>query len=75
MTNTTNTIEAGQILSTRSIGDHDCIYTVEVVDRKKSFATVRTDEGVKRCKVYTYEGREYIMPFGRYSMAPAFYAA
>lgn len=75
MTNTNTTITAGMTLSTRSLCDNDCIFTVEVIDRKNTFATVRTDEGVKRCKVMEYDGREYIMPFGRYSMAPAFYAA
>jgi len=72
----TNTITAGQTLQTRSIGNSEIIYSVEVIDRKKSFATVMTDEGVKRCKVYTspFDGREFIMPFGKYSMAPTFRA-
>jgi len=71
------TITAGQTLTTRSLCDYDCIYTVKVLDRKKSFATVSLDRNggeVKRVKVYEWEGREYIMPYGKYSMAPRFYA-
>lgn len=71
----TNTIEAGQTLSTRSLCDYDVVFTVEILDRKKSFATVKDGGTVKRCKVYEYNGDEYVMPFGKYSMAPCFYAS
>jgi hypothetical protein len=79
--NTAKKITAGQILTSRSICDYDCIYQLEIVDRKKNFATVRLVHGAravsdaKRVKVRQDEtGNEYVMP-ERYSMAPIFRAA
>lgn len=68
------TIKPGQTLTARSIGDHDCIFSVEILARNKSFVTVNAMGNVKRCKVHVYEGAELIYAFGRYSMAPTFRA-
>jgi len=71
-----NTFKQGQQLSTRSIGDHECIFTAIVIGRTTKTVTIKTDmDGIRRCKIHhnSDEG-EFIFPFGRYSMAPIFRA-
>ena len=61
--------EAGKTYLGRSPGDYNCVITVKVV--KRTAKTIVTDEG-KRLKVHTsrYDGEEYVMPWGSYSLAP-----
>jgi len=59
--------EIGKEYSTRSICDHDCIITETIV--KRTAKSVTTEKG-KRFMVKVWEGVEYIMPWGRYSMSP-----
>ena len=68
--------EAGMNVSTRSICDHNCIYKGVIISRTEKTVTIKTAmEGVKRCKIFIDgDGGEYIMPFGKYSMAPSFRA-
>lgn len=72
------TIKAGQSLTARSICDHGCIFTCEIISRKGNFAEVATDGGkrISRRKIYTcHDGStEYVMAMGKYSMAPMFKA-
>lgn len=76
MNATQTTITAGMTLTARSVGDYDCIFKIQVMDRKGNFATVKTMTGVKRKKIHTTpDGEEYIMALGNYSMAPAFRAS
>ena len=71
---TTKTIKAGQTLTTRSICDYNCIYTLEVLSRKGAFAVIKWMNDEKRKKVLIdSDGCEFIMP-ERYSMAPVFKA-
>lgn len=44
----TNTIQAGQVLKARSVCDWDCIFSVEVIERKGSFVTVKAQGNVSR---------------------------
>lgn len=75
MTTTANTIKAGQTLTARSICDYNCIFTAKVIERKNSMVTVIVNGEKKRCKVKVgYDGGEYIMAMGTYSMAPVFKA-
>lgn len=70
-----NTFTNGQALSTRSIGDSNCIFTGTVIKRTAKTVTVNTRmEGEKRCKIHTNDEGEFIFPFGRYSMCPVFRA-
>lgn len=70
-----STIKAGQTLTARSVCDHECVFSVEVIDRKGRFATVRTSKGESRKKIYTgADGGEYLFALGKYSMAPIFRA-
>ena len=67
--------EVGQKLETRSICDHDCVYSAVVLKRTAKSVTIKLDDGrVKNRRVFIYDDRECIMPFGRYSMAPTFRA-
>jgi len=69
-----HTITAGSTLTTRSICDADCFFSLSVIERKGSWATISYDKKNRRTKIRTdYQGREYLMP-DRYSMAPIFRA-
>lgn len=75
MNATANKITAGQTLTARAIGDWECVFSLTVIDRKGSFATVKFQGKEKRVKVRTeQDGSEYLMP-ATYSMAPIFRAA
>ena len=69
------TIKANQTLTSSSICDSNCIFSLQVVDRKGKFATISRDGKVNRTKVYVsiITGDEFLMP-DKYSMAPAFSA-
>ena len=69
------TIHTGQILKARSIGDHDCIFTAEILERKGSFATVKAQGITRRMKVYRDDRGEFVYALGQYSMCPIFRAA
>ena len=62
----------GQIVSTRSIGDHDIVYSAKIISRTPSMVTFDAGDGVKKAKIHRREDYEYFYPFGRYSMAPTF---
>lgn len=67
-------IIANQTLTSRSICDYNCIFSVKVISRKGNFATIEESGNTKRTKVYTdNEGNEYLQP-EKYSMAPIFRA-
>ena len=76
MSNQRTTIQAGDELTARSISDWECIYRIKIESRNGNFVTV-TGRGLPatRKKVYTspIDGREYVMAYGKYSMAPIFY--
>ena len=66
--------EAGKTYTTRSIGNHDCIFKIEVLKRTAKMVTIRDIWGQeKRCKIYTDTNGEWIQP-EKYSMAPIFSA-
>jgi len=67
------TIKAGQTLTARSICNYDCIYTMEILSRTSKMATYRRDGQVRKAKIQTRDGDEYIRP-DRWSMAPTFSA-
>jgi hypothetical protein len=57
------TIKANQTLTSRSICDNDCIFKLQVIERKGNFATIKRDDCIERKKIYTdFEGNEYLMP-------------
>lgn len=70
-----NKFEAGKTYSTRSICDHNCIITVEVISRTAKTIKAKADGGVKTFRIAEYQGVEYVKPWGSYSMAPIVRAA
>jgi hypothetical protein len=68
------TIKGGQTLTARSICDYDCVFSVEILERKGSFVVVKVQGNTKRVKVYSDDSGEFIFAMGRYSMCPVFRA-
>ena len=68
------TIKPNTTLTSRSICDYNCIFTLNVISRKGNFATINYMNETKRTKVYVdFDGTEYLQP-EKYSMAPIFRA-
>lgn len=66
-------IETGATLMARSIGDSECIFTALVIERNKSFVTVKSQGCISRVKVkIDNNGNEFCYALGKYSMAPMF---
>jgi hypothetical protein len=55
----------GQTYSTRSICDHNCIFSITIVARTAK--TIKTACG-KTLRPSIYDGAEQVKPFGNYSM-------
>lgn len=68
------TIQQNQILTSRSICDYNCIFSLTVLERKGNFAKINYNGSVMRIKVRKdTEGNEFLIP-ATYSMAPIFRA-
>lgn len=65
--------EIGKTYYSRSICDHECIFTIEVVKRTEKSVTYIYDGKQRRSMIKTDENGEYIKP-DRHSMAPTFRA-
>lgn len=74
MTNETKTIKAGTTLKARSVCDHDCVFTAEVLERKGQFATVKAEGSTRRVKIHNTGEGEFIYALGKFSMCPIFRA-
>lgn len=64
--------EPGKFYFCRSICDQDCIWIFRVARRTEKTIVVQED-GLgpeKSLRVKVYDNEEYVMPLGRYSMAP-----
>jgi hypothetical protein len=61
-------------LSTRLITNYDIIVSVILLKRTEKTAYVKIERNeVVRCKIRkSFDGKEYVMPYGTYSMAPMF---
>jgi len=73
-TNPNPTFTPGQTVSARSACDSDVVWTFEVVSRTAKFVTLRdlTTSDTMRVGVKTdsFDGGEWALPFGSFSMAP-----
>jgi len=68
------TINTNDTLTSRSICDYNCIFSLEVIERKGNFATIKYMGSIKRTKIkIDSDGNEYLQP-DKYSMAPIFKA-
>ncbi|HGL5964104.1 TPA: hypothetical protein ACKFJN_002665 [Clostridioides difficile] len=65
--------EVGKTYATRSVCDHDCIYTIQVIKRTDKTITYKEEDTVRRAKIRFNNVCEYIR-IGNYSMAPNFSA-
>ena len=75
MTTTTNDLAAfqvGRTYSTRSVCDHECIFSITVESRTACFITTAAakHQPSKRLKVNEWDGAETVAPMGQYSMCP-----
>lgn len=59
--------QTGKQYTTRSIGDADCRISVTVA--KRTAKTITTSEG-KTLRIAMHDGKEFVKPWGSYSMAP-----
>lgn len=74
----THTFQVGTTYSTRSNGDHNMIWSFEVIKRTAKFVTIRSASfatggattGTARVGVRTWGDSEWASPFGTYSLAP-----
>lgn len=67
------TIQPNTIITAVSICDANCIFKAEVLARVNDFVTLRVDGRIVRKKVKkSYDGSEYVLALGNYSMAPQF---
>jgi hypothetical protein len=60
--------EVGKTYQTRSICDHDCIYSFKVLSRTAKFLMIEEHGETYRRGVYLYDGVEHCKPHGTYSM-------
>ncbi len=65
--------EVGKTYATRSVCDHDCMFTIGVIKRTDKTITYKEDDTVRRAKIRFSDDYEYIR-VGNYSMAPNFSA-
>jgi hypothetical protein len=69
------TIQSGQTLTANSACDHNCTFSLLVIERKGNFANIlmEGEKKPRRTKVRIFGDSEYLRP-DTYSMAPIFNA-
>lgn len=65
----TTQFETGRTYSTRSICDHDCIYSFTILGRTAKQVTVKVRGSEVKRGLSVWNGVEQFKPFGSYSMA------
>lgn len=65
--------EVGKTYFAKSVCDHNCVYTIEVIKRTDKTITYKEDDTVRRAKIRFSDDYEYIR-VGNYSMSPNFSA-
>jgi hypothetical protein len=67
------TIQSNTTITAKSICDFNCIFTAYVVERKGDYVRLQMDGKTFSKKVKkSFDGSEYVLALGSYSMAPAF---
>lgn len=68
------TFEIGKTYSTRSVCDHNCIFSYTVIARTAKTITITDGRETKKCRIIKalseYRKAESIYPLGQYSMCP-----
>lgn len=66
--------EIGKTYSTRSICDHECVWSYTVISRTEKTITVTDGRETKRLRIIkdlsAYDNRETVRPLGSFSMCP-----
>lgn len=62
--------EAGRTYYTRSICDHNCIFSMTVTSRTAKTIKAEVGGKAKTLRITTIFGMEEVSPLGRYSMSP-----
>lgn len=66
--------ETGKTYTTRSIGDHDCVWSYTVTERTAQTVTLSDGKKTIKCKIVKqlseYRNAETVRPLGNYSMCP-----
>ena len=65
-------ISNNSILTATSVCDSNCVWTAKVIERKGNFIKAEIDGQIVRKKVKVWNGEEYVLLLGSYSMAPIF---
>ena len=65
-------IENNSILTATSVCDSNCVWTAKVIERKGDFIKAEIDGQIVRKKVKVWNGEEYFLLLGSYSMAQIF---
>ena len=68
----TTQITKGTILTATSVCDSNCKWIANVLERKGSFIIALVNGEIVRKKVKVWNGEEYALLLGTYSMAPVF---
>jgi hypothetical protein len=53
---------------TRSICDHNCIFSVEVISSTEKTVMFTDGKETKRAKIHHFNGETFFYPYGRYSI-------
>ena len=61
--------KTGKTYSTRSIGDYNCEYAFEIIDRTAKTIKTEVYGKIVTKRVNIYNDIEFFRPFGNYSMA------
>ncbi len=64
----TTTFEVGQTYATRSLCDHDCIFSFTILDRTAKSVFIDMNGKRVRKGLTIWNGVEQFRPFGTYSM-------
>jgi len=59
----------GNTYSTRSICNHDCIFSFKIIRRTEKSIWTEVDDKIVRRSIEIYDDTETFYPFGKYSMA------
>lgn len=64
----TTQFQVGQTYATRSICDHECIFSFTILKRTAKTVTINMHGKTVQRRITSYEGCEQFAPYGSYSM-------
>jgi len=67
--------ETNKAYKNRSICDSEMFFEITVISRTEKTIKALVDGVVKTLRIAIYEGREFVKPWGSYSMCPIINAA